>query len=808
MNQLTITSKEVFQNNALDASQNTYIGIDFGTSTTVVSLAYMDWQEKQVKTQTIRLNQKLSDGAIYKSDKIPSMIAWHEQQLLIGEGANQLRLKKVKDKNLWYAFKMDLGKKNEYLYSASELVEEGRRIVNGKDATTVFFKYLYKQINKFLKENNYPSHVHYSISIPASFEPNQRQDMLDALKANHFEFQEQAFIDEPNAAFLSYISDPGLQKNIHLSDEFNANLLVFDYGAGTCDISIMEIGVDNHQFQSSNLAISKFDYIGGKEIDRLIASDVLLSQLLKENNLDEFFFSTSEIKKYIIPKLERYAELLKIDACKTLSLAWDNIDPEQYENEFTISRPIEFRTRKGSYTISTPSMSFSEFKSIMEVFTDWSGDETYRNNKNERFVSIFNPVNTALEKAELDSIDIDYVLFIGGSSKNPIIQQAVKEYFPDSEYLIPRDLQAHVSAGAAVNSLLYNGFNERVISPITNEPIFLIVNKNDNSSLLEYDNDEDDFWDFDFEEEDDTSIVPIIPAGATIPSHTVTVSNLRITASNQGKIELPICLTEKSNIIQTLVIPSEDITSEDQITLQVSIDANRTIHATVKVKDISQTVAIENTLYTPTSSKERIEKAEAELSKQTSRNKGVASADQLYKLYLVYKAEGELLKAAEVAEDLYKHHNRLSLNHIGLLYSDAGERAKAIHYYKQHLEKERSATVWFNLACEYQYEDTDQYVRCLKECLFLDPEYGLARYQLLKHQIATSPSDHLRIQLNALFNEWQSDYEVGVFQYHISWLISCAHDTKNYEFARQVKENNESQKSDSVYNTNNLVIAG
>lgn len=805
MNKISITSKEICQSNTLDISQNTYIGIDFGTSTTVVSLAYMDWQEKQVKTQTIRLNQKLSDGAIYKSDKIPSMIAWHDQQLLVGEGANQIRLKKTKDKNLWYAFKMDLGKKNEYLYSASELVEEGRRIVNGKDATTLFFKYLYQQINKFLIENNYPQQVHYAISIPASFEPNQRQDMLDALKANHFKFQEQAFIDEPNAAFLSYISDPELQKNIHLSDEFNSNILVFDYGAGTCDISIMEIGIDNHQFQSSNLAISKFDYIGGKEIDRLIASDVLLPQLLKENNLDEFSFSTNEIKKYIIPKLERYAELLKIDTCKTLSLAWDNIDLDLYEHEFSISTPIEFRTRKGTYTISKPSMSFDQFQSIMEVFIDRSGDEAYRNNRNERFVSIFNPVNTALEKAELDSSDIDYVLFIGGSSKNPIIQQAVKEYFPDSEYLIPRDLQAHVSAGAAVNSLLYNGFNEQVISPINNEPIFLIVNKSTDSTLLEFYSDEDDFWGDEFEDSD-TSIVPIIPAGATIPSHTVTVSNLRISTNNQGQIELPICLTEKSNIIQTLVIPSDGITSEDLITLQVSIDANRTIHATVKVKDISKTVTIENALYTPTTAKERVEKAEAELSKQTTRNKGQTQEDQLYKLYLIYKEEGELLKAAEVAEDLYKHHNRLSLNNIGLLYSDAGEREKAIHYYKQHLEKNQSATVWFNLACEYQYKDSDEYVRCLENSLNIDPEHGLARYRLLKHQIATSPSDDLRNKLNELFIKWQNDYESGNYSYHITWLISCAHATKNYDFARKLKKDNESQISDSLYNTNNLVV--
>ena len=805
MKKLAITSKEI-SHSSENINQTTYIGIDFGTSTTVVSLAYFDWQEKQVKTQTLRLNQKLSDGAIYKSDKIPSMIAWHGQQLLVGEGASQIRLKKTKDKNLWYAFKMDLGKKNDYLYSASELVKEGKKIVNGKDATTLFFKYLYQQINKYLRENKYPEQVHYSISIPASFEPNQRKDMLDALKANHFEFKEQAFIDEPNAAFLSYISDPELQQNIHLSDEFNSNILVFDYGAGTCDISIMEVGIENHQLRSSNLAISKFDFIGGKEIDRLIASDVLLPQLREENNLGEFSLSTSVIKKYIIPKLERYAELLKITASKTLSLAWNNIDLDKYENHFTTSNPIEFITRKGTYAISKPSMSFAQFRSIMEIITNRAGDEAYRNNKNERFVSIFNPIHTALEKAELDTTDIDYVLFIGGSAKNPLIQQAVKEYFPDSEYLIPRDLQAHVSAGAAVNSLLYNGFNERVINPITNEPIFLIVNKSTDKVILECNDDEEDPWGFDFED-NDTSIIPIIPAGATIPSHTVTLSNLRITDNSQEQIELPICLTDKSNIIYNLVIPCDGVSIEDPITLAVTIDANRTIHANATVKGISKRATIENAVYTPTTAKERVEKAEAELSKQTSCNKGNTPTDQLYKLYLVYKAEGELLKAAEVAEDLYKHHNRLSLNHIGLLYSDAEDREKAIYFYKKHLEQDKSAPVWFNLACKYQYTDYNEYVRCLEQSLAIDPEHRLARYKLLKHQIANNPSNSLKNQLNELFSAWQSEYETGQYPHHISWLISCAKATKNFDYARKLEQTSESNTTEFIYNSQNLVTA-
>ena len=79
--------------------------------------------------------------------------------------------------------------------------------------------------------------------------------------------------------------------------------------------------------------------------------------------------------------------------------------------------------------------------------------------------------------------DIDYVLFIGGSTNNPYVQAALKEYFDDSDLLIPRDLQTHVSAGAAIHSLVYNGFNKNIIQPITSEPI-IVITKDDTPRVV------------------------------------------------------------------------------------------------------------------------------------------------------------------------------------------------------------------------------------------------------------------------------------------------------------------------------------
>ena len=94
---------------ATDIFNTTFVGIDFGTSTTVVSVATIDKATKEILTAPIWLNQKLYDGAIMSSEKIPTVIAWHNQQLLVGKGAADLKYQLKKGVNVWYSFKMELG---------------------------------------------------------------------------------------------------------------------------------------------------------------------------------------------------------------------------------------------------------------------------------------------------------------------------------------------------------------------------------------------------------------------------------------------------------------------------------------------------------------------------------------------------------------------------------------------------------------------------------------------------------------------------------------------------------------------------
>ena len=74
------------------AKGRTYVGIDFGTSTTVVSIATKEDGKNTIKTLPIQMTQILEDGTIFQSEKLPSVIAWYNGRLLVGEGASNLEI--------------------------------------------------------------------------------------------------------------------------------------------------------------------------------------------------------------------------------------------------------------------------------------------------------------------------------------------------------------------------------------------------------------------------------------------------------------------------------------------------------------------------------------------------------------------------------------------------------------------------------------------------------------------------------------------------------------------------------------------
>lgn len=98
-------------------------------------------------------------------------------------------------------------------------------------------------ISRYCQNHNLSPNINYAVSIPASFEANQRKDLMEALETNGMTLTKQSLIDEPNAAFISYVHESQTsEKPLVINSNYNPKVLVFDFGGGTCDISILEIG--------------------------------------------------------------------------------------------------------------------------------------------------------------------------------------------------------------------------------------------------------------------------------------------------------------------------------------------------------------------------------------------------------------------------------------------------------------------------------------------------------------------------------------------------------------------------------------
>lgn len=224
-----------------------------------------------------------------------------QQQLLIGKGAADLKYQLKKGVNVWCSFKMELGEDLGSKYFSSELDRNSDTpILNPKDAAKVFFQYLKAQIDRYVRTKAIPTNLQFAVSIPASFEANQRKELIYALEQNGISINKQSLIDEPNAAFLSYVQVSSQENNpLRIPEGDNPKVLVFDFGAGTCDVSILELGKDLNGIYSKNLSISKFEKLGGDDIDKYIAIEYLFPELLKESNKSIDDFRTPEKNRIV-----------------------------------------------------------------------------------------------------------------------------------------------------------------------------------------------------------------------------------------------------------------------------------------------------------------------------------------------------------------------------------------------------------------------------------------------------------------------------------------------------------------------------
>jgi len=241
------------------------------------------------------------------------------------------------------------------------------------------------------------------ITVPAYFTDSQRQATKNAGKIAGLEVER--IINEPTAAALSY----GLDK------EQAQTILVYDLGGGTFDVSILELGDGVFEVKSTN----GNNHLGGDDFDERII-DYLVEEFKKENDID------LREDKMAMQRLKEVAEKAKKDLSGMVSTQ--------------VSAPFIAKGEDGEPVHLDMTLTRAKFEDLISDLVE----------------STLEPVRKAIKDAKITKKDIDKVLFVGGSTRVPLVYDTItkelgkepsREVNPDEAVAMGAAIQGGVLAG-------------------------------------------------------------------------------------------------------------------------------------------------------------------------------------------------------------------------------------------------------------------------------------------------------------------------------------------------------------------------
>ncbi len=387
------------------------IGIDLGTTNSVVAI--MEGRDPKVIEN--------EEG----SRLTPSVVGFtKEGEILVGQVARRQAI--TNPENTVYSIKRFMGRK--YDETGSEQKRVPYHVVKGDNGDAVIeiqgkrwsppeisAKVLQKL--KRAAENYLGETVGEAvITVPAYFNDAQRQATKDAGRIAGLEVRR--IINEPTAAALAY----GLDKK---KDEVVA---VFDYGGGTFDISVLEVGENVVEVVATN----GDTHLGGDDMDQKIM-DWLIQEFRAENGIDV------SKDKMVLQRLKEAAEKAKIELSSTM--------------ETEINLPFLTADQTGPKHL-VKKLSRAKFEQMCE----------------DLFQRALEPTKKCLADAKKSPKEIDEVILVGGATRVPKLQQIVKDFFgkepnrsvnPDEVVAIGAAVQGGVLTGEVKDILLLD------VTPLT-----------------------------------------------------------------------------------------------------------------------------------------------------------------------------------------------------------------------------------------------------------------------------------------------------------------------------------------------------
>ena len=349
---------------------NKIVGIDLGTTNSVISVI-------EGGTPKVIAN---SEG----SRTTPSVVAWNKNgERLVGSLAKRQAV--IHPDMTIFSSKRFIGK--QFKDVKEEVTKIPYKVVATKSGECGFSIkdkiYSCEEIASFilakLKEDaeEYLGHKvkEAVITVPAYFNNAQRQATKDAGRIAGFEVKR--IINEPTAAAMFY----GLDKKV------NKKVAVYDFGGGTFDISILEVVDDLIEVKSTN----GDTFLGGDDFDNIII-DWMVSEFKKSSGIDLYK------DKMATQRLREHAEKAKVELSSV--------------QETHISLPF--------ITADSSGPKHLDMKLSRSKFDQLTADLVKRS---------IEPCKKALKDGGFSVSDIDEIILVGGSTRIPAVQEAIKKFF-------------------------------------------------------------------------------------------------------------------------------------------------------------------------------------------------------------------------------------------------------------------------------------------------------------------------------------------------------------------------------------------
>ena len=432
-------------------AENLYYGIDLGTTNSAIAYGYVD-SNKKVTTQICKINRYGREGGIEAKETLPSVVYYKYDMKkncynpIIGDFAKNQFGKKYG--SVMKSVKNYMGEL--VTLPLDEKIDDKRP----QDVSAKILNHLVLGIKEKLTLAETPKNV--IITIPASFDPDQRRATLEAaeiaginVKDKNGNYLENILLSEPKAVIYNIanmISNKEIPLNV-LDFSEKKNVLVFDLGGGTLDVALYCV-YDNKEFNFpiiDELAIGRYTQIGGDSFDKVL-SKKLVDDFIEYNGCSPDDVDLDELTQL----MESRAEFLKLelsDKVFNAKFAGSQVsDDEEFEiSEMDIYKGMEFEdylTKSDIEKVYEPilarHLSLNDINRIEKLVSD------------EDMKNIVFPVLDVLAKYKRGGHDlkIDAVVLNGGMTKFYLIKDRIKELF-NIDPITVNDPDLAVAKGAA-----------------------------------------------------------------------------------------------------------------------------------------------------------------------------------------------------------------------------------------------------------------------------------------------------------------------------------------------------------------------